>query len=518
MSSSDELVYLSAVEQGRRIRARTLRARALTDAYLHRIEALDGTIGAYLSVCADTARKCADEIDQRLDAGETVGPLAGIPIALKDLFVTKGVATTAASQILAGWIPPYDGTVVARLKAAGAVILGKLNLDEFAMGSSNENSSVKPCKNPWDTRRTPGGSSGGSAAAVSAGLCSIALGTDTGGSIRQPAAFCGTVGIKPTYGRVSRYGVIAFASSLDQVGPLARTVEDAALALETVAGFDPLDATSIDTPVPAYAARLAESMQNRGDSRQAEGSPSVEDALPDLTGVSIGLPEEYFSQHIDMEVSSAVEAAIQVLEQRGAVTKRISLPHTRYALPAYYLVAPAEASSNLARYDGIRYGSRQTSANNSLSDLYCRSRGLGFGPEVKRRIMLGTYALRSGYYDAYYVKAQKVRSLIKQDFDAAFSTVDVILSPTSPTPAFALGEKTANPLDMYQADVFTLSCNLAGLPGLSVPCGFTKSNLPIGLQLLGQPLAEQTILRVAHAYERSTPWSTRHPNLPGGCQ
>ena len=482
--SGNEIIYLSAAEQARRVRGGTLSARELTEAYLARIADVDGDIGAYLSVDRDGALARANEIDaaRKGKTGEELGPLAGVPVALKDMLVTEGLETTAASKILAGWVPPYDGTAVARMRQAGAVILGKLNLDEFAMGSSTENSAVKPCRNPWDHSRVPGGSSGGSAAAVASFQCAAALGTDTGGSIRQPASFCGVVGCKPTYGRVSRYGVIAFASSLDQVGPLARTVEDTALLLEVISGFDPHDSTSIDRPVPRYRDALS-----RG-----------------VRGLTIGLPDEYFAEGIDPEVTKALDQAIELFQKMGAKTVSVSLPHTKYALPTYYLVAPAEASSNLARYDGVRYGLRHDDPKAGLFDMYCKSRGAGFGREVKRRIMLGTFALRSGYYDAYYLKAQKVRMLIKRDFERAFESVDLLLSPTAPTPAFALGEKTANPLDMYLADIFTLSCNLAGLPGMSVPCGFTEAGLPIGLQLLGKPLAEETLLAAAAAYERES--------------
>ncbi len=479
------IIYLSAAEQARRVRARAVSARELTQAYLDRIAHIDQSIGAFLQLDREGALAQADRIDAAFNsndqgAGDELGPLAGVPMAIKDVLVTRDLETTAGSKILTGWVPPYDGTAVAQLRNAGAIILGKLNMDEFAMGSSNENSAIKACRNPWDPTRVPGGSSGGSAAAVAAFECAAALGTDTGGSIRQPAAFCGIVGVKPTYGRVSRYGVIAFASSLDQVGPMTRTVEDAALLLEVISGFDPRDSTSIDRPVPRYR-----------------------DALErDISGLTIGLPDEYFAEGIDPEVSKSIDDAIALYNKLGAKTVRVSLPHTKYALPTYYLVAPAEASSNLARYDGVRYGPRQGDGNDGLLDMYCKTRGAGFGREVKRRIMLGTYALRSGYYDAYYLKAQKVRTLIKEDFERAFESVDLLLSPTTPTPAFALGEKTANPLDMYLADIFTLSCNLAGLPGMSVPCGFTESGLPIGLQLLGKPLAEETLLAAAAAYER----------------
>jgi len=470
--------YESAAAQARRVKAREVSARELARAYLDRIAAADDTLGAYLLVDEAGALARADAIDAAIARGDDPGPLAGVPLGLKDILVTRGVATTAASKILDGWIPPYDGTVVARLRAAGAVVLGKLNCDEFAMGSSTENSALRPCRNPWDPTRVPGGSSGGSAVAVAYGMCAAALGTDTGGSIRQPAALCGIVGIKPTYGRVSRYGVVAFASSLDQVGPMTRTVEDAALLLEVIAGFDPLDSTSIPGPVPRFS-----------------------DALDG------GL----FADGLDPEVQRAVEGAIALFEREGARVERISLPHTRYALPAYYLVATAEASSNLARYDGIRYGLRAADSGAGLLDMYCQTRDAGFGAEVKRRIMLGTFALRAGYYDAYYRKAQQARALIKRDFDEAFARVDLVLSPTSPTPAFAIGEKSDDPVAMYLSDVLTLSCNLAGLPGMSVPCGRTEAGLPIGLQLLGKPLDEATLLRAAAGYERAAPWADDHP-------
>ena len=470
--------WLSATETVKKIAEGELTAAAVVEVALDRIASHDAELGAFLAM-DDRARATAAAIDRKRAAGEPLGPLAGVTIGLKDNLVTRGVATTAGSKILAGWVPPYDATVVEKLQTAGAIILGKLNCDEFAMGSSTENSAIKPTRNPWDLSRVPGGSSGGSAAAVAAGLCTGALGTDTGGSIRQPAAFCGVVGLKPTYGRVSRWGAIAFASSLDQIGPLSRTVEDAALMLEVIAGVDPRDETSIDAPVPRYR-----------------------DALTgEVSGLRIGIPHEYFAGAIDADVRGALERAKAVLVERGAVLVDIALPHTQHALPAYYIVAPAEASSNLARYDGIRFGVAAKDAKN-LQELYMRSRGQGFGPEVKRRIMLGTYALRSGYYDAYYKKAQQVRTLIKRDFDQAFHHVDAVLTPTTPTPAFAFGAK-ASPIEMYQADVFTLACNLAGLPGISVPCGFSGESLPIGAQLLGKPLDEATILRVAHVIEKA---------------
>lgn len=474
------LCMMSAAEQARRVRARDVSARELTCAHLERIDAVDPCLHTFLAQNREHALRTADAIDAALDHGDEVGPLAGVPIALKDILVTKDLETTAGSRILRGWIPPYDGTAVTRLRQAGMVLLGKLNLDEFAMGSSNENSAIAACLNPWDISRVPGGSSGGSAAAVASFQCAASLGTDTGGSIRQPAAFCGIVGLKPTYGRVSRYGVIAFASSLDQVGPMARTVEDVALLLEVISGFDARDATSIDAPVPRYRDAL-----ERG-----------------VSGLRIGLPDEYFVGPIDADVIRAIEDAIAVYKRMGADIVRVSLPHTKYALPTYYLVAPAEASSNLARFDGVRYGGRADEARDGLTAMYEHTRGQGFGSEVKRRIAIGTFALRSGYYDAYYRKAQQVRTLIKRDFDDAFERVDVLLSPTTPTPAFALGEKTRAPIDMYQADIFTLSCNLAGLPGMSVPCGFSGDGLPIGMQLLGKPLDEMTLISAAAAYER----------------
>ena len=474
---SDDLVFTSAVAMAQRIKAREVSAREVTDRFLARIEARDGALGAYLAVDAAGARAQADAIDAALGRGDEVGPLAGVPLAIKDVIVTQGLETTAASKILAGWVPPYDATAVARLRAAGAVVLGKLNCDEFAMGSSNERSAYRPCVNPWDPTRVPGGSSGGSAAAVAAGLAVATLGTDTGGSIRQPAALCGVVGLKPTYGRVSRWGAIAFASSLDQIGPLARTVEDAALLLEVIAGLDPHDATSIDAPAPDLRTRLGQGAR----------------------GLKVGLPAEYFQGAIDPDIARAVRAAGDALAAAGAELREVSLPHTRHALDTYYIVAPAEASSNLARYDGVRFGHRATGARD-LAEMYAKTRAEGFGPEVKRRIMIGTYALRSGYYDAYYRKAQQVRALIKRDFDRAFEEVDVLLTPTTPAPPWKLGEKAAG-LDMYLADVFTLACNLAGIPGLAVPCGTTSGGLPVGAQLLGKPLDEATLCRAGKVIE-----------------
>ena len=477
--------YWSVADTARRIAAGEITALAVAETTLARIAAIDGELGSYLAVDGDGARAQAAEIDRLRASNAALPPLAGVPIALKDVLVTRGLATTAGSKILEGWIPPYDAHVVDKMRAAGAVVIGKVNCDEFAMGSSTENSAYKRTKNPWNLTRVPGGSSGGSSAAVAAGLCAASLGTDTGGSIRQPAAFCGVVGLKPTYGRVSRWGVVAFASSLDQVGPLTRNVADAALVLQAIAGFDPRDSTSLDTPVPAFAAALT----------------------GDVAGLRIGLPQEFF-EAMDEDVRVAVASAVSALVERGAQTVDLSLPHTKLALPAYYLVAPAEASSNLARYDGVRYGQR--AAASDLAEMYARTRGAGFGPEVKRRIMLGTYALRAGHYDAFYKKAQQVRTLIKRDFDKAFRHCDVILTPTTPTTAFAFGAK-ADPVDMYLADVFTLSCNLAGLPGLSVPCGMSGDGLPVGAQLLGKPLDEVTLLRAGAVIESAVGLGERRP-------
>jgi len=461
----------------------------LTQAVLDRILSVDNAVKAYLTLTPEAALEQARAADAAMGGQPQGLPLRGIPIAVKDILCTAGIPTTCGSRILEDFIPPYDATVVARLKAAGAIILGKTNTDEFAMGSSTENSAFFPTHNPWDLERVPGGSSGGSAAAVAAGECLGALGTDTGGSVRQPAALCGIVGLKPTYGRVSRYGLIAFASSLDQVGVLTRDVTDAAILLNVIAGHDPLDSTSLDAPVPDATAALT----------------------GDIRGMRVGVPREYFIPGMQPEVEAAVRTALEKLADLGAEIVEVSLPHTDYALPVYYLIAPAEASANLARYDGVRYGLRIV--GNSLEDTYKQTRGQGFGPEVKRRIMLGTYALSAGYYDAYYLKAQKVRTLIKGDFDRAFQQVDVIVTPTSPTTAFRIGEKTDDPIQMYLSDIFTLSVNLAGICGINVPCGFDAQGLPIGMQIMGPALGETTILRVAYAYEQATDWHTRRPPL-----
>lgn len=462
------------------IQRREMTAVALAEAHYARIQEKDAEIGAFLTLCRDRALAQADRIDRMAVEGKPLPRLAGVPVAIKDVMSTRGVRTTAGSRMLDKYIPPYDCTAVARLEAAGAVVLGKTNCDEFAMGSSNENSAFYPVHNPRDLSRVPGGSSGGSAAAVAANLAIAALGSDTGGSIRQPASFCGVVGLMPTYGRVSRYGLIAFASSLDHVGPLTKTVKDAATVLQVIAGRDPMDSTSAGVPVPDYVAELDQPIR----------------------GMKIGVPKEYFGDGLDDEVRQSIEAAIAKLKNLSCEIIPISLPHTPYAIPTYYLIATAEASSNLARYDGVRYSLRARGVK-TLSEMYRRSRDEGFGAEVKRRVMLGTYALSAGYYDAYYLKAQKVRTLLTRDFDEAFRKVDAIITPTSPTAAFRLGEKSNDPLAMYLADIYTVTADLAGVPGISIPCGETRDKLPIGLQILAKHFDESTILRVAHAYEQA---------------
>jgi aspartyl-tRNA(Asn)/glutamyl-tRNA(Gln) amidotransferase subunit A len=491
-----ELTDLTILEAHERLRRREISSVELTQACLDRIVAVDNDVNAFLTLTPELALEGARAADARRARGED-DPLLGIPLAIKDVICVEGVPTTCGSRILEDFIPPYSATVIERLLARGAVILGKTNTDEFAMGSSTENSAFFTTRNPWDLGRVPGGSSGGSAAAVAARMAPGALGSDTGGSVRQPAALCGIVGLKPSYGRVSRYGLVAFASSLDQIGPLARTVADVAVLLSAIAGHDPRDSTSMNLPVPDYLNLL----------RGGNGPPA---ALP-LQGVRLGVPREYFIEGMQPEVEAAVRQAIAVMVGLGASIAEVSLPHTDYALPVYYLIAPAEASANLARYDGVRYGLRVQGED--MWDNYRATRGAGFGAEVKRRIMLGTYALSAGYYDAYYLKAQKVRTLIRADFDAAFQRVDVIVCPTSPTTAFRIGEKTDDPLQMYLSDVFTLSCNLAGLPGISLPCGFDSNGLPIGLQLLGPAFKEEAILRVAYAYEQATDWHKAKPPL-----
>lgn len=473
-------------ELSRDLAAKKISSVELTQHFLDRIKQLDGQLNSFITVTAEEALKNAKRADEWLAAGKA-GPLTGIPIAQKDIFCTKDIKTSCGSKMLDNFISPYDATVVQKFKEAGTVLLGKTNMDEFAMGSSNENSYYGPVKNPWDLERIPGGSSGGSAAAVAACLTPGATGTDTGGSIRQPAALSGITGIKPTYGRVSRYGMIAYASSLDQGGPMARTAEDAAMLLNTMAGFDPHDSTSVDEPVPDYTATLNDS----------------------IAGLRIGLPKEFFGEGLDSNVAKAVENAIKEYEKLGASVHEIHLPNTALSIPAYYVIAPAECSSNLARFDGVRYGHRCDNPAD-LEDLYKRSRSEGFGNEVKRRIMVGTYALSAGYYDAYYLKAQKVRGLIRRDFIEAFQKVDIIAGPTSPTAAFKLGEKTSDPISMYLSDIYTIAVNLAGLPGISIPAGFSNQ-LPIGLQLIGNYFAEAKLLNAAHQYQKVTDWHTRTP-------
>ncbi len=469
-------------------------ATEITQAYLDRITQVEPQLHSYLTITAAQAQAQAQHIDEKIAAGEEIGLLAGIPLGIKDNLCTQGVRTTCASQILANFIPPYESTVTAKLSQAGAIMLGKTNLDEFAMGSSTENSAFQLTANPWDLTCVPGGSSGGSAAAVAGQECVAALGSDTGGSIRQPASFCGVVGLKPTYGLVSRFGLVAYASSLDQVGPLTSTVEDAAILLSAIAGYDPQDATSLQVEIPDYTTFLTKPGRKKP-----------------LQGVKIGLISETMGEGMQPEVAQALEVAMTTLKSLGATVKDISCPRFAYGLPTYYIIAPSEASANLARYDGVNFGYRADAE--SLVEMYTKTRATGFGSEVKRRIMIGTYALSAGYYDAYYLKAQKVRTLIKADFSQAFESVDLLISPTAPTTAFKAGEKTADPLSMYLSDLMTIPVNLAGLPGLSLPCGFDQQGRPIGLQLIGNVLREDQIFKVASAYEQATDWHTKQPQL-----
>ena len=473
----DNILDMTIRELGDLLKKRKISSVELTRFFLDRIKKYDSDLQSYLNITEGYALKMAEDADKRIDGGDN-GIILGIPMGIKDIFCTRGIETTCASQILKGFVPPYDATVIQRLKANGYVHLGRLNMDEFAMGSSTENSSFQVTKNPWDIKRIPGGSSGGSAAAVAAGLCVASLGTDTGGSIRQPASLCGVVGLKPTYGRVSRYGLIAFASSLDQIGPITRNVSDCAGLLSIIAGHDPMDSTSIPEPVPDYTAYLGR----------------------DIKGMRIGIPQEYFIEGMEKDVKQAIEASIALLERNGASPVNISLPHTEYAVATYYIICTAEASSNLARYDGVKYGLRVDGKD--IIDMYKKTRFRGFGREVKRRIILGTYVLSSGYYDAYYRKASKVRTLIRRDFENAFSQCDIMITPVSPTTAFMVGERMDDPLTMYLSDICTIPVNLAGLPAISLPCGLDHSNLPIGLQIIGRPLDEARILQVAYAFEK----------------
>ena len=483
------LAALTLHDAGEKLRAGEFTSVELIEAVFQRIAAIDERIHAYLTLDRAGALAQARAADARIRANDAVSPLLGIPVALKDNFLTQGLLTTAASKMLGEFVSPYDATTVRKLRAAGGVFVGKTNLDEFAMGSSAENSAFFPTRNPWNLDRIPGGSSGGSAAAVAADECIAALGTDTGGSIRQPAACCGVVGLKPTYGRVSRYGIIAFASSMDQVGAITKDVRDSALVLEAIAGHDPADSTSDNRPVPRYSEGLT----------------------GDIKGLRLGIPKEFFVAGMQAEVEHSVRRAISELEKSGAVIEEISLPHTEYAVAVYYVVATAEASSNLARYDGMRYGYHAGAKD--LTETYRITRDEGFGAEVKRRIMLGTYALSAGYYDAYYLKAQRVRTLIKGDFDEAFKRCDAIVTPTAPTTAFKLGEKTQDPLQMYLSDIYTISINLAGVPAISLPCGFDQDAMPVGMQVIGKHFDEATILRVAHAYEQATEWHKKRPGI-----
>jgi len=465
----------------------------LTKACLEQIKKIESKVKAFITVTEDLAMEQAKEVDGKLTRGGELKLLEGLPVAIKDNITINGVRTTAGSKMLENYIAPYDATVIRKLKEEGMVMVGRTNMDEFAMGSSTETSYFGPTKNPWDLTRVPGGSSGGSAVAVAADECIYALGSDTGGSIRQPASFCGVVGLKPTYGRVSRYGLLAMASSLDQIGPLTKTVEDAALVLEKISGRDKMDSTTIER-------------------KEEFGNWATRDLKKDIKGIKIGVPKEYFISGMDKEVENSVKEAIKKLEEIGAEIEEVSLPHTKYALAVYYIIMPSEVSANLARYDGIKYGYSNQRGNNLL-EVYLKSRQEGFGEEVRRRIMLGTYSLSAGYYDAYYLKAQKVRTLVKKDFEEAFKKVDCLLTPTSPISAFKLGEKFGDPLTMYLADIFTVSINVAGVPALSLPCGFTSNNLPIGLQIIGKYFDEETILRVGYNYEQATDWHKRKPEV-----
>lgn len=480
---------LTLLELQKKFTAGEVTAQEIVRAYSLRIDHVEPKIKSFVTQAREAALEQAEALDRKLKGWRRTMPLSGMPMAIKDNICTDGVVTSCSSRMLQTFVPPYDATVITKLRAQDYLLLGKTNLDEFAMGSSTENSAFGPSRNPWNLQCVPGGSSGGSAAAVAAEECVAALGSDTGGSIRQPAAFCGVVGLKPTYGRVSRYGLVAFASSLDQIGPITRNVSDSAFLLGAIAGHDPLDSTSIDRPVPDYMKAL----QKR-----------------DLKRLRVGVPVEFFTEGLDLEVEQAVRSAIEELQRLGAEVKEIRLPRTDAAVAVYYVIATAEASSNLARFDGVKFGLRAKETKDLL-DLYIKTRQEGFGPEVKRRIMLGTYVLSAGYYDAYYGKAQGVRTLVCQDFEAAFKQVDVIVTPTTPTPAFKLGEKSENPLQMYLSDIFTISVNLAGLPAISLPCGFSKAGLPIGLQLIGRAFEEETVLRAAHAYEQSAQWHLRRP-------
>ena len=481
---------LTAHEAHEHLIKKSFSSLELTQSFYRHIKTVDSKVASYLTLTEEEAYQQAQQADERIAKGEEVPEIMGIPLALKDILCTKSMRTTCGSKILEHFRPPYDATVVRRLRQNGAVFLGKVNMDEFAMGSSTENSGFGITRNPWDVNRIPGGSSGGSGAAVAADECIASLGSDTGGSVRQPAACCGVVGLKPTYGRVSRFGLVAFASSLDQIGPITKDVTDCAILMNVISGHDANDSTSVDIEVPDYKRAL----------------------INDVKGMKLGIPKEYFVEGMDRDVERAVWEAIKLLEQWGASIKEVSLPHTEYAVATYYIICTAEASSNLARYDGVKYGHRARGYD-GLIDMYAKTRAEGFGPEVKRRIMLGTYVLSAGYYDAYYRKAQQVRTLIKEDFDRAFEGYDALLTPTSPTPAFVIGEKVKDPLQMYLSDIFTIPVNLAGIPGISIPCSFSGGGLPIGLQIIGKHFDEEKILRVAYTYEQRTDWHLKRPQL-----
>jgi aspartyl-tRNA(Asn)/glutamyl-tRNA(Gln) amidotransferase subunit A len=485
----NEIIKMTATDIAEKIKTKQLKSVEVTQTFINRAKEVNPKIKAYININEEYALAQAKISDQKVSEGKELGALEGVPIAIKDNILIKDLKMTASSKILENYIAPYDATVIEKLKNSGAVFLGKTNLDEFAMGSSTENSAFFTTRNPWNLEHIPGGSSGGSASAISAMTAPLALGTDTGGSIRQPASCCGIVGVKPTYGRVSRFGAVAFASSLDQIGPMSKTVEDSALLLNILAGYDKKDSTSINKPVPNYLANINK----------------------DLKGIKIGLPKEYFLDGLDIDVKKAIDETVKVYKNLGCELVEISLPHTDYAIAVYYIICCSEASANLARYDGVRYGFRAECDN--LLDEYRKSRGQGFGPEVKRRIMLGTYALSAGYYDAYYGKAQKVRTLIKQDFEKAYEKVDIILTPSAPTPAFKIGEKSSDPLQMYLSDIFTISCNLAGIGGISVPCGFSKGGIPIGLQLLSKYFDEETMFNVAYKYQQATDYHKQFPRI-----
>lgn len=491
---TDSFSNLTFAELLERLNSREISSVELTRSYLAAIDRSNERVNAFLHVNPQWTLQQAEAVDQKRKSGQPVGPLAGIPVAVKDVLCTKGQPTTCGSRMLKKYVPPYDAHAIAKLRQADAVLIGRTNMDEFAMGSSGENSAYGPTRNPWDTERIPGGSSSGSAAAVAARMAPLALGSDTGGSIRQPAGLCGIIGMKPTYGRVSRYGLVAYASSLDQIGPFATDVQGIACLLEAISGHDARDSTSVNQPVPAYSKSYDQPLQ----------------------GLRIGVPAEHFGEGLDPEIERAIRDALAVYQSLGAELKEIHLPHSKYAIASYYLVATSEASSNLARYDGVHYGHRSEAAGNDLIEMYEASRGEGFGDEVKRRIMLGVFSLSAGYADKFYTKALQVRRLIRGDFDAAFQQVDVIAGPVTPTPAFKLGEKLSDPLSMYLSDIYTISANLAGIPGLSLPCGFTSSNLPIGLQILAPPFEEERLLRTARMYERQTDWHRKSPSLAQG--